>query len=61
MNCQKCSKKVGIYGFVCKCNSTFCSNHRYPESHNCSFDWKDYERSKLKDTLQVKFEKLPKL
>ncbi|XP_042485557.1 zinc finger A20 and AN1 domain-containing stress-associated protein 9-like [Macadamia integrifolia] len=38
--CVSCSKKVGLLGFNCKCGSTFCSKHRYPEMHNCTFDYK---------------------
>ena len=36
--CAQCEKKVGLLGFDCKCNSTFCSAHRYPYSHNCPVD-----------------------
>ncbi|XP_042493607.1 zinc finger A20 and AN1 domain-containing stress-associated protein 9-like [Macadamia integrifolia] len=38
--CVSCSKKIGLLGFNCKCGSTFCSKHRYPEMHNCTFDYK---------------------
>jgi hypothetical protein len=24
--------------FVCKCGSTFCQTHRYPDKHTCTFD-----------------------
>ncbi|XP_021753847.1 zinc finger A20 and AN1 domain-containing stress-associated protein 4-like [Chenopodium quinoa] len=38
--CEMCNKKVGMIGFKCKCGSTFCGSHRYPEEHTCTFDHK---------------------
>ncbi|KAJ1381331.1 Zinc finger, AN1-type [Sesbania bispinosa] len=38
--CGSCNKKVGLTGFVCKCGTTFCGTHRYPEKHQCSYDFK---------------------
>ncbi|KAJ7952425.1 Zinc finger A20 and AN1 domain-containing stress-associated protein [Quillaja saponaria] len=38
--CLSCNKKVGFTGFRCKCGSTFCGNHRYPENHECTYDFK---------------------
>ncbi|XP_057462198.1 zinc finger A20 and AN1 domain-containing stress-associated protein 1-like [Actinidia eriantha] len=38
--CSSCNKKVGVMGFKCRCGSTFCGAHRYPEKHECSFDFK---------------------
>ncbi|KAA8521940.1 hypothetical protein F0562_012746 [Nyssa sinensis] len=38
--CCWCKKKVGLLGFECRCGSTFCGNHRYPEKHDCKFDFK---------------------
>ncbi|XP_030524564.1 zinc finger A20 and AN1 domain-containing stress-associated protein 1 [Rhodamnia argentea] len=38
--CETCNRKVGPTGFKCKCGSTFCGAHRYPESHGCGFDFK---------------------
>ncbi len=36
--CTFCSKKIGIVNtFSCKCNNAFCSIHRMPESHECSY------------------------
>lgn len=41
--CSKCSKKLRISnGFKCKCDLYFCLEHRYAESHNCSFDYRTY-------------------
>ena len=38
--CEMCKKKVGIIGFECRCGSMFCRKHRFPEKHECNFDYK---------------------
>lgn len=38
--CGVCRKKVGLYGFECRCGLRFCGSHRYPDEHGCSFDYK---------------------
>ncbi|KAL2547400.1 Zinc finger A20 and AN1 domain-containing stress-associated protein 7 [Forsythia ovata] len=38
--CLSCNKKVGLTGFKCRCGSFFCGSHRYPEKHDCTFDFK---------------------
>ena len=43
--CDSCSRKVRLMGFECKCNLIFCSEHRDPSMHNCSFDYKTHGRS----------------
>ncbi|OWM71902.1 zinc finger A20 and AN1 domain-containing stress-associated protein 1-like [Punica granatum] len=45
--CGGCNKKVGLTGFNCKCGKTFCGAHRYPESHNCTFDFKGAGRDAI--------------
>jgi len=45
--CNKCSKKVSILGFQCKCGSTFCKSHRLPEDHDCDYDFKKAGVAKL--------------
>uniref|UniRef100_A0A1J3DRB2 Zinc finger A20 and AN1 domain-containing stress-associated protein 7 n=1 Tax=Noccaea caerulescens TaxID=107243 RepID=A0A1J3DRB2_NOCCA len=45
--CLSCNKKVGVMGFNCKCGSTFCGSHRYPEKHECSFDFKEVGRDAI--------------
>jgi predicted nucleic acid binding AN1-type Zn finger protein len=36
--CFQCSKLLGPVNFKCKCENFFCTRHRYPEDHRCSFD-----------------------
>ncbi|CAL5021677.1 unnamed protein product [Urochloa decumbens] len=38
--CASCRKRVGLTGFPCRCGSTFCGAHRYPERHACAFDFR---------------------
>lgn len=45
--CLSCNKKVGVLGFTCKCGETFCGSHRYPEKHDCQFDFKKTGRDAI--------------
>lgn len=57
--CGCCKKKVGLTGFVCKCGATFCGTHRYPEKHECSFDFKVVGRDAIsKHNPVVKADKI---
>lgn len=60
--CLFCSKRVGLTGFKCRCGNMFCSNHRYPETHECSFDFKSAgEEAIAKANPVVKAEKIEKI
>ncbi|KAK4478728.1 hypothetical protein RD792_014226 [Penstemon davidsonii] len=60
--CSTCRKKVGLTGFRCRCGITFCGNHRYPEKHGCSFDFKTMGKEAIaKANPVVKAEKLDKI
>ncbi|KAI3992302.1 hypothetical protein MKX01_030023 [Papaver californicum] len=57
--CLTCRKRVGLTGFKCKCGITFCSTHRYPEQHGCTFDYKAVGRDAItKANPIVKAQKL---
>lgn len=45
--CKSCNKKVGLTGFMCKCGRTFCGIHRYPEKHECTFNFKAIGRDAI--------------
>lgn len=51
LKCFICSKKITILNFSCKCNNIFCNIHKYPEEHNCSYDYKKENRIKLENDL----------
>ncbi|KAI3677757.1 hypothetical protein L6452_37025 [Arctium lappa] len=38
--CLSCNKKVGVMGFKWKCGEIFYGSHRYPENHDCEFDFR---------------------
>jgi hypothetical protein len=60
--CQWCNKKVGLTGFSCRCGYTFCSEHRYSDKHNCSFDFKSQNKEILsKANPQVVASKINKI
>jgi len=49
--CTQCSKKLNLTSIKCRCNLYFCSIHRYPESHNCTFDYRTHFSIKLQEQL----------
>lgn len=60
--CLSCRKKVGLTGFQCRCGGTFCSMHRYADSHECSFDYKKAGREQIaKQNPVVIAEKINKI
>ena len=46
-----CNKKIKLTDFPCRCKLTFCSLHRHSESHNCTFDYKEYGKTILEKTV----------
>ena len=44
-----CKKKLPLIPFTCDCKGKFCSIHRYNFTHNCTFDYKDKQRTILKN------------
>ncbi|KAL3628319.1 hypothetical protein CASFOL_027365 [Castilleja foliolosa] len=60
--CPTCRKKVGLTGFRCRCGTTFCGVHRYPEKHSCPFDFKSMGREAIaRANPLIKAEKLEKI
>ncbi|XP_043698233.1 zinc finger A20 and AN1 domain-containing stress-associated protein 1-like [Telopea speciosissima] len=51
--CMSCKKRVGVLGFKCRCGSIFCSEHRYPEVHACTFDFKAMGRDAMANVNPV--------
>jgi len=44
---EDCRKKLGLLGFLCKCEKNFCSNHRAAEVHKCTFDFQEKHKKDL--------------
>jgi hypothetical protein len=60
--CGTCRRRVGLTGFKCRCGMTLCGSHRYPEMHECGFDFKGMGREMIaKANPVVKGEKLNKI
>lgn len=47
IKCNKCNKKTGLIVFECKCNGKFCMNHRFANTHNCTYDFKIDDMNEL--------------
>ena len=39
-NFEGCKKKLKLTDMQCVCCKNFCINHRLPEYHDCTFDFK---------------------
>ncbi|KAL2345209.1 hypothetical protein Fmac_006494 [Flemingia macrophylla] len=60
--CGACRKRVGLTGFKCRCGTTFCGTHRYPEKHACGFDFKAVGREEIaRANPLIKGEKLQRI
>lgn len=47
-SCAFCNKKIKfISAFVCRCQKSFCSRHRFFDQHGCTFDYKNEVKNKL--------------
>jgi len=53
--CEYCKKKkVSLIPFNCKCDlKILCVNCKFPEQHNCSFDFKKDWKKKLTKTMPI--------
>ena len=45
--CWSCKKNIGLTGIECRCGFIFCGQHRYVDTHNCSFDYKTLGKVEL--------------
>ncbi|XP_050543926.1 AN1-type zinc finger protein 4-like [Daktulosphaira vitifoliae] len=61
--CAQCNKKLTISAqYTCRCGLIFCPEHRYSESHNCSYDYQKNGRDSIeKNNPLVVRPKLPKI
>ena len=49
--CYNCNKKTGLITILCKCNQNFCIKCKNPEQHNCTFNFKEYEKKILEKNM----------
>jgi Ubiquitin family/AN1-like Zinc finger/A20-like zinc finger len=38
--CFKCNRRVGFTIILCRCGYSFCGRCRYPQEHECTYDYK---------------------
>uniref|UniRef100_A0A1A7WAK4 Zinc finger, AN1-type domain 4 n=1 Tax=Iconisemion striatum TaxID=60296 RepID=A0A1A7WAK4_9TELE len=62
-HCFLCGKKTGLAtSYECRCSHNFCATHRYPETHDCTYDYKSAGRRFLQETNPlISAPKLPKI
>lgn len=61
---EKCffCKKKSHFLCECRCGKKFCVNHRLPEKHNCTFDYREYEKNIIRlNNPKVVSEKITKI
>ena len=39
-----CKRKLTLMSYSCQCLKKFCSEHRLPEDHACTFDFQEHGR-----------------
>jgi hypothetical protein len=57
-----CKVKLMLADFACRCNSFYCSQHRFAEAHKCTFDYravgKDLLTKQMPTIVGEKFERV---
>jgi len=61
--CAHCNRKIKLAtSFHCRCDKHFCGQHRYAETHSCTFDYKSAGRKMLEAAApSIAAPKLPKI
>lgn len=60
--CPVCNKKLKLTDIKCKCEKIFCSLHRYPNMHDCSFNFKLLDRDIIeKNNPKIVLDKVIKI
>lgn len=60
MKCSVCNKKVkSVFTIKCKCDRVLCLTHRYPDKHDCEFNFVQDNKQKLnKELIKVEHKKI---
>ncbi|XP_042220730.1 uncharacterized protein LOC121865414 [Homarus americanus] len=61
--CEQCSRRIGVATtYECRCGGKFCAQHRYAETHSCTFDYRTAGRNLIEiNNPLVTPNKLPKI
>jgi len=49
--CFKCKKNVHVYGITCRCENIYCYLCLDSTKHNCTYDYKEESKKKLKKEI----------
>jgi len=49
--CAHCNKKLGIIRIECKCSNIYCITCQLPETHKCTYDFKQAGKKQLVEKL----------
>ena len=62
MRCHFCNKKIkGGIEYTCKCQNTFCAKCRLPESHRCTYNFKNDKQKLMKQLVKIEPQKILKI
>ena len=60
--CNVCKKRLSLTAMECRCGLKFCQSHRYPDQHECTYDYKTESRKALaKQLVGVAHEKFQRM
>ena len=61
VKCDKCHKKSHII-IKCRCGESHCLSHKYPDIHNCTFDYIQAFRERIaKNNPKIEAEKIQRI
>jgi len=63
-NLVDCERKLSLVESTikCRCQNTFCTKHRLPKAHNCTYDYKlDHKRQLEENLVKVIADKIQKI
>ena len=61
IRCCVCNKKLkpSVAAMQCKCSANVCKQHRFPDQHNCSYNFLKENKIRLRNELpHVKCDKV---
>jgi hypothetical protein len=61
-NYNNCKRKIKITDIECKCKNIFCKFHKFPEDHNCDYNYNSEEiKKKCIESLKCTSNKIQKI
>lgn len=49
---EDCRKRLLPSDMPCRCKQRFCTTHRYPETHQCTYDFKKENSENTADKMR---------